>query len=67
MPDIVSHLLSVDFVNTHQGIEKRMPAPSTPAPMGTYTNNDDENVDWTGDEGLGDALYNRGVKVFFSL
>ena len=71
VPDIVSfHLSSVDFVNTHQGIEKECLLPIYACSYGGHTHNDDrERQDWTNWQmkGLVDALHNRGVKVFFSL
>ncbi|MBR3873525.1 MAG: hypothetical protein IKJ26_05060 [Clostridia bacterium] len=71
MPDIVSfHLSSVDFVNTHQGMEKECVLPIYACSYGGHTHNDDrERQDWTNWQmkGLVDALHARGVRVFFSL
>ena len=70
-PDIVSfHLSSVDFVNTHSGMQEESQLPLYACSYGAHTHNDDrERQDWTNWQmrGLVDALHRHGVKVFCSL
>lgn len=70
VPHAVSfHLSSIDFVNTHPGMEQELPLPLYSCSYGAHTHNDDrERQDWTNWQmkGLVDALHSRGVKVFSS-
>ncbi|MEG0767597.1 MAG: hypothetical protein RR482_07765 [Clostridia bacterium] len=70
VPHAVSfHLSSIDFVNTHPGMEQELPIPLYSCSYGAHTHNDErERQNWTNWQmkGLVDALHTRGVKVFSS-
>lgn len=70
VPDCISfHLTSIDFVNTHRGMEEELRLPEYACSYFGHTHNDDrERQDWTNYQlkDLVKELQNRGIKAYAS-
>ena len=70
VPDRVSfHLTSIDFVNTHPGMDREYPLPLYACSYSGHEANDDRaRQDWTNLQmkGLVDELHRHGIEVFAS-
>jgi hypothetical protein len=70
VPDRISfHLTSIDFVNTHQGMDKEYQLPHYACSYFGHTHNDDRaRQDWTNYQlkGLVEELHKHGIKAYAS-